>query len=776
MNRRRTQRRNTTRQRTIVAAAGLTAFLMVFSAAAAWAWTASNELTVHATAASTDIAMSDEGTTVDGLDGFTYDPAVPALATVGEVTVTNHGTRTATYQLAVAGISATSGLAASVDVEIWKVSVGEPCAVATNPAVSTTGTLAGSGTTFSGGAEELAADGGEVVLCVRTSMDLLNAGLYPEKQVDLTLQSQLQYANDADWRIGSLAATATQYVAEGSSLGVGRYTVTSTTSGGQTGCLFWEITSSSPGNQLYVLFDRTDTCAHPNQDEWRLVDASPTTGVEATTFLNAATNNLTESEEPRWTEMPDGAAVETIAPDFDNSALVDRQAWILDPIGGGKFHVVNSTTGMCAAVSDDIKYGSVHYVDTVTCDEGDPSQSFAFAAVGNPAPEVETLACTAGNAPYSISVAWSSIPQYDQETSFAVYLEGVDASNRPTGAFVEYVEGGTVVGGGSWSQPSPALNFNSNDARLLSYWNAVLTGSVAQQVDVVVYRSINGGEWNEHATGSVWLKKAGSEVQVGCAEAQIPGGSGTETIQTLTCPAYADSSSENDAAFLWNASTLTLAGKQANGLRLYFVTIGSSPVETLIYSQTGSNLGYNGNIAFTKPGVQTPLSTTGTGLRDVVLKLTTDGGTTWIPFGTMQVTVTHGSTWSYDCGNTVPTPTPTPTPTSTTPPTDPPASTPGMSVTPTSSGSWGGGGGYNFAITNGTGHAINGWSVTFTIAGLTSWSYWNATCSTVGTTVTCTSAGFDWNKAAANGATASFGGNYDTSGSGAISNLIITAL
>ncbi|OJX62944.1 MAG: hypothetical protein BGO95_11020 [Micrococcales bacterium 73-13] len=109
-------------------------------------------------------------------------------------------------------------------------------------------------------------------------------------------------------------------------------------------------------------------------------------------------------------------------------------------------------------------------------------------------------------------------------------------------------------------------------------------------------------------------------------------------------------------------------------------------------------------------------------------------------------------------------------------PSSPPPSGAGMEVTATLTNSWGGGGQYGFAIVNHTGHTVNGWSVSFTIDGLTSWSPWNASCTTSGTTVTCTSAGYDWNKAAADGATASFGSNYSTSGTGAISNLTITAL
>jgi hypothetical protein len=144
-----------------------------------------------------------------------------------------------------------------------------------------------------------------------------------------------------------------------------------------------------------------------------------------------------------------------------------------------------------------------------------------------------------------------------------------------------------------------------------------------------------------------------------------------------------------------------------------------------------------------------------------------------ITMGIQHVATNNNKLYCGTPPNAGPAPTPTPTPTSTTPV---PTSTPGMTGTPTLSNSWPGNAQYNFAIANNTGHAINGWSLSFTVNGLTSVSAYNATCTTSGTTVTCTSAGYDWNKAGSNGSTASFGATFGTSGTGAISNVVITAL
>lgn len=182
-----------------------TLLLLVGTGAAAAYWTATTEL--HGTAGTATVGLEQSAGQASSSLSVTYSAEISAAA--GAVTLTNTGSRTATYSVTVnADATSDRGLADSLAVSIVAVDSTLGC----SPAVAS-----GQAGPMPARRQGPLEPGASVVLCVVTSLRGQDLAALSEKSLSLSISSTLRYADGDAWTVGAPMINARQSVTKASS-------------------------------------------------------------------------------------------------------------------------------------------------------------------------------------------------------------------------------------------------------------------------------------------------------------------------------------------------------------------------------------------------------------------------------------------------------------------------------------------------------------------------------------------------------------------------------
>ncbi len=462
------------------AALALTLLLVAASTpGASAAWTASASFSMSASAAT--VGMAESGALASL--AFTYDPDEDAYAVAKPVTVTNSGSRPATYRLAASSSAASvPALPAAISIQIGTVASAAACTTAVTPGAAQSGTLAGF-TYDSATAGATLAAGASVVLCVKTSISAAAAESLGATSLQLHLQTSLRYAAGAAWTVAGTPVTAAQTVA--STLlffdnPAGRYLISLRDAAGTPQCVY--RTNPNTGGR----FPARGPACQDWQNQWRL-----TIGAENQWYIAEAVNSSAQPTDPRWQGGAAGTSITTSAPSASTA-----QAWVILGRGDGTFSVSNVASGLCAALSSTPAWqdGPV-LLTTATCNLADQRQAFTFTQIGTPVPpQPLATTCGAGSLPWYLPLSWPKNVGYEAEADYRILLGGVLFGVQNDGY-------------------NPTFGFEWQSSALASYIAANGVGTKT----VTVQQSISGSAWTTYATGSIRLYTDGGQPRLACS-------------------------------------------------------------------------------------------------------------------------------------------------------------------------------------------------------------------------------------------------------------------
>lgn len=379
-----------TRRAKVLLTAALTAVLALTGASVSWAlWATSATVGSTASTATVTVGHALTGSTL----AVTY--SATTTAAVGVITVTNSGTRSGTYSLALTATSASATMRAATTVEIGTAASCTTTATLTgavsgnfSAAVTKTGTLAA---------------GASVALCVRTSMSLVNIAANASASLSATAATSIAVGT---WSASAATPiTFTQNVAAPTgfqSVDSNRYMIYN-----QGVCI--------GSNWDFNAIGRGVNCGNDQTSNWRLT--SEAGGVKT---ISRAYNTDTAPAN-RWNAA--SATSITLAA----SSVSTAQRWTITLRPDGTTYEIRSVTQLKC-----VEIASGGSASLQTCNSASAGQGFTFTAVANSTPAPITLACDSNNTNYVI-YTWAVLDGYQAEVDYKVYVDSVFVKDQLNG-------------------------------------------------------------------------------------------------------------------------------------------------------------------------------------------------------------------------------------------------------------------------------------------------------------------------------------------------------
>ncbi len=383
------------RRARVLFTAFLATVLVVTGAGVAYAvWSTSATVSSTASTATVSVSHALTGSTL----AVTYNGTTTAA--VGVITVTNSGTRSGTYSLALTATSASSTMRAATTVEIGTAASCTTTATLTGAvtgnfaaAVTKTGTLAA---------------GASVALCVRTSMSAANVTANASASLSASAASSITVNT---WSASAAAPiTFAQSVAGPSgfqSVEGNRYKIYNANV-----CIAstWDFTQISRGAVS------GGDCNNDQTSNWRFYDHPSGAKFIARAYNTGAT------PDNRWN------ATSATAINLATSSPGAAQRWTITQRPDTTYQIQNVGQSTCVAVAAN---GTMLLE---TCNTASAGQGFTFETVGNSTPPPVALTCS-GNGSNFIQYSWPLLTGYEAEVTYKVYLDGVFFRDHTNGYY-----------------------------------------------------------------------------------------------------------------------------------------------------------------------------------------------------------------------------------------------------------------------------------------------------------------------------------------------------
>jgi len=368
--------------------AGLVAFMLLGTSGVAYAlWSASAALTSTAGTATVTVSQALSASTL----AKTYTSS--DLVAVGVVTVTNIGTRSGDYSLAIAGTSTSTAFRSAVNVAIGT----GTCTTTSALTAPVTGTMAATVTKTG----TLAA-GASVALCVRTSITAANVAANPGVSLSGTAASSITVGTWSANAATSIAFTQSIAAPTGfQSVQGNRYKI-------------YQANVCIASNWDFNGIARGGVCENEQTSQWRLVDAP-----NGNKYVQRAHNTSTTLPE-RW------SATSATAVTLNTPGDVAAARWTITARPDGTYRFISESQNRCLAVLAN------NSLALAVCSDASAAQGFTFELTANSSPAPVTLTCGGNNGTWNV-YGWPVLTGYQQEVDYFVYIDGVYFAAQPNG-------------------------------------------------------------------------------------------------------------------------------------------------------------------------------------------------------------------------------------------------------------------------------------------------------------------------------------------------------
>jgi len=504
-------------RRRLAAVAGLTAFLVLAGGgAAAGLWVAHTPLGVQAGAASTGIGQSGD---LSGLN-VVYDEAAGVYAAAGAVTLTNTGSRAASYSLTATAVDpSVPNLPGAVSIAVGSVPGAGSCSSTATLGAPASGNLASPFVYDSSGSAMQLAAGQSVVLCVQTSLSPSVIEYYGATSLSIAIHGALRYAAGSAWTATAADTTVQQSVrTKDISLffdyPTGRYEVYNTVADANGTKTTLGRLCKAGANLQPARYADGGKC-NDWENQWRLQPVGADHPNEW--YIIEARNGYEQPDTPRWAFTGLGSTVTLAAPDNGSAA----QRWRIEGRGDGTYRIVATGAvdgqgrSVCATVGGPVwGSGDPLAIVAATCNNALATQGITFTLIPTPLPPKDQypngyqLVCS-GSPSAMTTIAWPQSPNYQQEVDYRVLFNGAQYVD------LKDIEPITNVG------YNPYLQITPDDARIQAYWAAnggtnpiiSLTMSVQQKIT-------SAGDWITITQDkTIWIQHIGpNNNEVSCAQ------------------------------------------------------------------------------------------------------------------------------------------------------------------------------------------------------------------------------------------------------------------